>query len=281
MSAQRAADVDRYWRCLFPRAWGRVLERMATCDGLFPLECRELSPRWTRSSGESIMKRHQTYTDVVAECQRIQPHALQFGGVHWQGGVFGELVFDVDMDDYDRRAVCECPSGRVCSTCWHVYMEPARVALDWILREWFQFRKLLHVFSGRRGFHVWVFDRRAVLLTAEQRKSLVDRVMSAHLVEDELCAHLRELLEPLARKRNMLDWRALFPKLDGPVSRDASHLKKIPLTIHQDTQRIGIPLSRGAEFDPALDMWRPQDVPAETLMEHWCDLVQKVLDLPE
>jgi DNA primase catalytic subunit len=284
MEFQRAVETKRFWNDLFPHAWARVLQRIATSDGLFPLECRELAPRWTRAGGETIMKRHQRYADVVAECQRMRPHALQFGGIHWENGsVLGELVFDVDMDDYDRTNVCACAPGHVCSTCWTTYMEPARVALDWILRKWCEFRKLLHVFSGRRGFHVWVLDRRAVLLTPEQRKALVDRIVAILSVPDELYKGVQAVLTPLARARNMLDWRALFPKLDVQVSRDAGHLKKMPLTIHQDTMRIAVPLpllTAKHTFDPDRDAYRPHDTEPDW-WEAQIRACENVLDIQE
>jgi len=288
MSAAKGADLDRYWDTLFPVAWKRVLVRIATCDGRFPLERRELAPRWASGA----MKRYQTYgADVPGAMRKLRPHALQFGGILERGleygpeqRAIGELVFDVDMDDYDRAGVCECVRGRVCAACWTMYMEPARAVLDYVLRTWFGFRKLLHVFSGRRGFHVWVLDMRAVLLTSEQRKAVVDRIVGILSVPDALCAHVRDhILRPMAAERNRANaWQTLFPKLDVNVSRSAGHLKKMPLTIHQTTMYIALPLlpvGAGRAFDPVEDAIRPADANVE--FERMVRMCEAVLNTPE
>ena len=46
--------------------------------------------------------------------------------------------------------------------------------LNKILTCEFGFKHLLFVFSGRRGFHCWVCDREARLLSAESRKAIAD-----------------------------------------------------------------------------------------------------------
>ncbi|CDO71109.1 hypothetical protein BN946_scf184844.g113 [Trametes cinnabarina] len=62
-----------------------------------------------------------------------------------------ELVFDIDMTDYDSIL---------------------RV-LDRALRDQFGYKHLLWVYSGRRGIHLWISDREALELTDEQRRALV------------------------------------------------------------------------------------------------------------
>ena len=53
-------------------------------------------------------------------------------------------------------------------------MNNAMVVLKKILSEEFGFKHILFVYSGRRGVHIWVCDKRARLLTDDQRKAIVN-----------------------------------------------------------------------------------------------------------
>jgi DNA primase small subunit len=83
-----------------------------------------------------------------------------------------ELIFDIDMNDYDEVRYC-CEASNTCSLCWPLITCALRV-IDNSLREDFGFEHIIWVYSGRRGVHCWVCDRRARLLSDEQRTSIVD-----------------------------------------------------------------------------------------------------------
>lgn len=132
-----------------------------------------------------IFTRFRSYgnsSELKSELIRCFPEKIDVGAVYnirpnqKQGvsNVFPlerELVFDIDMSDYDNVRSC-CSGKCICFHCW-TWMTCAAEVLKYLLEDDFGFQYILPVFSGRRGIHLWVCDKRARQMTDDERAALV------------------------------------------------------------------------------------------------------------
>ena len=82
-----------------------------------------------------------------------------------------ELVFDIDLTDYDEIRTC-CEGAKCCIKCWQFIRIAVKVIQAGLTAD-FGCHKLLVVYSGRRGVHIWVCDKRARMLSDTIRSAIL------------------------------------------------------------------------------------------------------------
>ncbi len=81
-----------------------------------------------------------------------------------------ELCFDIDLTDYDDIRTC-CDKANICNKCWQ-FITMAIKVVDVALRDDFGFRHIMWVYSGRRGAHAWVCDKKAREMDDQRRRAI-------------------------------------------------------------------------------------------------------------
>ncbi|XP_054806747.1 uncharacterized protein LOC129309273 [Prosopis cineraria] len=124
---------------------------------------------------ENSMKEKCPFKIDIGPVYSVEPtkrHAYAQSGDNVFAPVERELIFDIDMTDYDDVRYC-CTGADVCLNCWPL-MTIAIKVIDTALRDDFGFKHILWAYSGRRGVHCWVCDGKARRLTNEQRAAIAD-----------------------------------------------------------------------------------------------------------
>lgn len=137
---------------------------------------------------DDIYLRYQSYDDLnkfKEDLVKKLPIKIDIGGVYtqipkdsknWHGTISQveerELVFDIDMTDYDDVRFC-CSEANICEKCWTL-MKFAIQIIDKALEEDFGFEFRFWVFSGRRGVHCWISDEVAKKLSSQARSSIAE-----------------------------------------------------------------------------------------------------------
>ncbi|ODQ65765.1 prim-pol domain-containing protein [Nadsonia fulvescens var. elongata DSM 6958] len=123
------------------------------------------------------------YEDFKKEVLRLNPLRFEIGPQYTANprdkkllrkGAFRpltkELVFDIDLTDYDEIRTC-CSKTQICIKCWQ-FITVAIRTMTLGLKEDFGFKNIIWIFSGRRGAHAWVCDKRARELDDQKRRAI-------------------------------------------------------------------------------------------------------------
>lgn len=156
---------------------------------------------------------------------------------------YAPIVFDVDTDK-DTVRDCECEPRQVCDHCWPSVLRPAMLALNEYLTKVCNFKAVLFVFSGRRGFNCYVLDSIVWGWTRAQRSAILRRAPA-------------------------------FIVFDEAVTLDPMHLIKAPLVPHHATGVITAPIKDLATFLPSMGIHYSK-IQSATLNE-WCDWIHHVV----
>ena len=226
---KRAQAIATYMVQRYPHT---ALFRMAT--SLAPYAHREYAfVIMKRDTCEGAMRRHLTFESTEAlkrEIVYLRPHRIELGA-SWADvphsavshgivstpnvAVARELVFDVDMDAYDRNNTHGMPCARRCCNgaasciaCWPVLMIGCHIFSSYILPE-FGVHDAAWFFSGRRGMHCWVNDHEMASPLKDERTTWSWMLSPSpadivSVVEDgtTLSASLMEFLIPQHRGRH-------------------------------------------------------------------------------
>ncbi|XP_053626042.1 DNA primase small subunit [Plodia interpunctella] len=175
-----------------------------------PLSNRELS----FTLADDVYLRYLSISnqkEFLTLLQKKCPYKLDVGAVYNTKPSIGrhdavvlarELVFDIDLTDYDEVRTC-CQQAKVCEKCWKFMIIACKV-IDNALKEDFGFQNILWVFSGRRGIHCWVSDYEARTLDSPGRGAIADYLClitggenqskKVHLGSDNLHSSIRRAL---------------------------------------------------------------------------------------
>jgi len=191
-----------------------------------------------------------------------KPHKIDIGAVYTNSckhrlsagfkEVQRELVFDIDISDYDDVRRC-CQGAKVCSHCWPL-MSIAVKVLERTLMDDFGWDKLLFVFSGRRGIHCWVLDEQARFLDKQARVAVANycqiTVNSSAAISQTFSLHPME-----TASLNLIDqyWDELLREQDFLV--DEAGVDRMLKEIKIDDSKRAEWKAEMLKYDSTVDRW--------------------------
>lgn len=180
-----SSDMQYYYQYLFP------FKHIFNWLNHSPKPSRDIVNReFAMAFRSGAYKRYNSFNNVQefkSQIEKANPDRFEIGAIYNKPPkerdtilksemkpLEKELVFDIDMDDYDTYRTC-CSGAQVCEKCWK-FITLAMKIMNTALTDDFAYVDYIWVFSGRRGAHCWVSDKRARILTDLQRRNVLDYV---------------------------------------------------------------------------------------------------------
>ncbi|KAF5928363.1 hypothetical protein HPG69_014968, partial [Diceros bicornis minor] len=249
---------------------------------------------------DDIYIRYQSFnnqSDLEKEMQKMNPYKIDIGAVYSHRpnqhntvklGAFQaqekELVFDIDMTDYDDVRRC-CSSADICSKCWTLMTMAIRIidralkgkTLDlsidsgYILEgEVFIVGSVMNQLENYPPQYGGQDVKKKVHLSENVhpfvRKSIniIKKYFEGYALVGQDILENKENWDKILALNNIkndkcgpwLEWEIMlqycFPRLDINVSKGINHLLKSPFSVHPKTGRISVPidLRKVDQFDP-------------------------------
>ena len=173
--------------------------------------------------------------------------------------VMKELVFDIDMTDYDPIRTC-CQGASICNKCWGFITMAIRV-VDVALREDFGFKHILWVYSGRRGAHAWISDLRARSMDDAKRRAIANYLV---------------LITGNEQGKRMSVKRPLHPHIDrslkilNPFFSDDVLVEQDPWATEKQAEKLLERLPDTKLKDALLKKW--DSMPGRSSAQKWADI---------
>ncbi|KAH9523817.1 primase, DNA, polypeptide 1 (49kDa) [Bulinus truncatus] len=246
---------------------------------------------------DDVYLRYLSFADqqeFEKELQKKCPHKIDIGAVYThrpkdqktiKSTAFQaqekELVFDIDMTDYDDVRFC-CSGADICQNCWPLMTMAVKI-LDRALREDFGFQQLLWVYSGRRGIHCWVCDEMARSLSAQGRSAVAEyltlvkggeNVTRKVILPDKLHPSIRHAVDIISD--HFLDYIVNKQDLLGDEEKWKKVIALVRSILTDDFVSVGIDtksrwtiLKKRLNDAKNLDMYK-QPYVKEEIMLHFC-----------
>lgn len=150
---------------------------------------------------------------------------------------YSEFRLDIDATDMQEvRQYCQC-GGEKTKLCDKCALAVGAVARFYELKLLANFNIAITSWhsSGGRGLHAFSQHLAPSLLMADRRETIV-----ADLKDDKTTP--REALTVLLAAEGALEGTKFRPKLDWPVTTDPAHYTRGLFSVHDDTQRICVPI---------------------------------------
>ncbi|SMN17717.1 similar to Saccharomyces cerevisiae YIR008C PRI1 Subunit of DNA primase, which is required for DNA synthesis and double-strand break repair [Maudiozyma saulgeensis] len=243
-SGPSSSDMEYYYRKLYPFAdiYHWLNHSMTTSKDMTQRE-------FAMAFRSGAYKRYNSYNSIQEfkqQIERANPDRFEIGAIYNKPpkerdsilksemkALEKELVFDIDMDDYDSYRTC-CTGAKVCSRCWK-FITLAMEVMNVTLSQDFGFKDFVWVFSGRRGAHCWISDKRARQMGDIQRRNILDYV---NVVRDRSNEKRLSLMRPyhplLARSLDLLKphFADIILEEQDPWADDANAFATLLTALH-------------------------------------------------